>query len=152
MQDYPRILFPLDFSPAAPAVAQHVSLVAGKFKSELHVMHVIPGYEHQSFPSYTQVIQEIKAQAISALETFTAKHFAGFKVQAEVLSGHTGRRILDYAENNDISLIIMGTHGRSDFSKLIFGSVAQRVVQSAAIPVMTINPAKAMEAATESET
>ncbi len=143
MVQYQKILFPLDFSVTASTVARHAAVMARQFESELHVLHVIPSYDHHAFPSYGQVMTEIKERAKTALNEFVQQHFAGFEVQTKAVSGHTGRKILEYADKEKISLIVMGTHGRGDLGKLIFGSVAQRVVQSAAIPVMTINPAEA---------
>ena len=140
MVKYAKILFPLDFSASAPIVAEHVAAMAVSFGSEIHVVHVIPGYEHHAFASYGRVMEEIKAGARKALDEFIGKHFGGMTAHASVLSGHTGRRLLEYIDKNDISLVVMGTHGRSELGKLIFGSVAQRVVQSSPAPVITINP------------
>jgi nucleotide-binding universal stress UspA family protein len=63
-------------------------------------------------------------------------------MKTKVLVGHSGRRILRYIENHDISLVVMGTHGRSGLGTVFFGSVAQRVVQSAKVPVLTVHPAR----------
>ena len=140
MVNFAKILFPLDFSPAAPLVARHVAAMADKFQAELHVIHVIPTYDRHAFASYGKVMDEIKQRTGGELNKFVAEHLKDIRAKTEVVSGHTGRQILEYANKQNISLIIMGTHGRSEISQLIFGSVAQRVVQSATIPVMTINP------------
>lgn len=141
MVGYRRIMFPLDLSPAAPAVARHVATMAAKFAAEVHVVYVVPFYEGPTFASYERVMDEIKQTATQTMDEFTAKHLQEVKqLKTRVLVGHTGRQLLDYAAQNDISLIIMGTHGRSGVGRLFFGSVAQRVVQSSPVPVMTVHP------------
>ena len=138
---YLNILFPLDFSKTAPLVAQHVASVAKNYGAQLHVIHVIPNYDRHVIPANSQLMKEITDRACSDMAEFVKTHFSGLNTITEVVTGHVGRQIVDYASCNDISLIIMGTHGRSELGQLVFGSVAQRVVQSATIPVMTINPA-----------
>lgn len=140
MVQFPKVLFPLDFSSNAPIVARHVAAMVQKFGSELHVIHVIPTYDHHAFASYGRVMEEIKERVCSDLADFVKEHLQGIEATTEVVTGHTGRQIVDYADKHDVSLIIMGTHGRSEIGQLLFGSVAQRVVQSSVIPVMTINP------------
>jgi nucleotide-binding universal stress UspA family protein len=48
--------------------------------------------------------------------------------------------ILNYIEDRHTDLVIMGTHGRKDMDKIIFGSVAERVVKTSPVPVMVVNP------------
>jgi nucleotide-binding universal stress UspA family protein len=140
MVEFPKILFPLDFSATAPTVAEHVKAMANKFGSELHVIHVIPTYDRHAFASYGRVMEEIKERVCGEMAAFVKDHLPGIEVITDVVSGHAGRQIIEYADQKGISLIIMGTHGRSELSQLVFGSVAQRVVQNSVIPVMTINP------------
>lgn len=141
MIDYPRILFPLYLSDAAPKVAEHVASMAAKYGSEVHVVNVIPTYHGHTFPSYDQVMAEIRERTTKTIEEFIAEHLPEVnKTVTHVVVGHTGRRILAYVDQHDISLVIMGTHGHSGVGKLFFGSVAQRVVQSSPVPVMTVHP------------
>jgi nucleotide-binding universal stress UspA family protein len=53
--------------------------------------------------------------------------------------------IIEYITSNEINLVIMGTHGRKGLDKVIFGSVAERVVKTAPVPVMVVNPHKTDE-------
>lgn len=143
MINYAKILFPLDLSDTAPAVARHVVTMVEKFQAELHVLNVVPTYDGPTFVSYNQVMDEITQDANQAVEKFCQENFSGMqKPVTHVSMGHTGRQVLKYAEDNGIDLIIMGTHGRSGLGKVFFGSVAQRVVQSSTIPVLTVHPAE----------
>ncbi|MCF8130967.1 MAG: universal stress protein [Deltaproteobacteria bacterium] len=143
MSAYPRILFPVDLSEQSKVVAEHVATMVEKFHSELHMVHVIARYEGPTFSSVTDVFDQIKDNAHKEMDEFAAAHFPNVKqVQTSVLIGHSGRQILGYIKNHDISLVVMGTHGRSGLGAAFFGSVAQRVVQSAKVPVLTVHPVR----------
>jgi nucleotide-binding universal stress UspA family protein len=58
----------------------------------------------------------------------------------KVFMGDVGEKIVEYANEVEADLIIMGTHGYKGLEKIMFGSVADKVVRAAACPVMTINP------------
>lgn len=141
MITYPKILFPLDLSPESHVIAEHVASMVGKFGAELHIVNVVPRYEGPAFSSMDDVRSEIKHNVLQEIAKFTEKHFSQVEsVEAKVLTGHNGRQILAYIDKHDISLVVMGTHGRSGLGSVFFGSVAQRVVQSAKVPVMTVHP------------
>jgi nucleotide-binding universal stress UspA family protein len=141
MINYSKILFPLDLSETSPVIAKHVLSMAQKFGAELHVLNVVPTYDGPTFASYNIVMDEIKEDAEKAIKEFCGENFPGLQnIVIHVSVGHTGRQVLKYADNNGIDLIIMGTHGRSGLGKVFFGSVAQRVVQSSTIPVLTVHP------------
>jgi len=66
----------------------------------------------------------------------------GITARVEVLAGNPAEEILKYSQKNDIDLIIMSTRGRSGISRLVFGSVAEKVIRGSTIPVL-IKPAAA---------
>jgi nucleotide-binding universal stress UspA family protein len=141
MISYPRILFPLDLSKESHVVAEHVAAMAATFGSELHIVNVVPRYEGPTFSSVENVMDQIKDNVLKEIDKFIAKHFPDVKqVEKNLLVGHSGRQILRYIEKENISMVVMGTHGRSGLGAVFFGSVAQRVVQSAKVPVMTVHP------------
>jgi len=141
MMTYPRILFPVDLSKQSQVVAEHVATMVDKFDSELHMVHVIVNFKSPTFASVNDVMDEIKHNALKELDAFAAAHFPHVtQIKTKVLIGHSGRQILSYMEKQNISLVVMGTHGRSGLGTAFFGSVAQRVVQSAKVPVLTVHP------------
>ncbi len=143
MISYAKILFPLDLSSVAPVIAEHVLSVVKKYGAQLHVLNVVPTYDGPNFASYELVMDEIKHNTTQAMEEFCREHFQGVEdIVIHVSTGHTGRQILAYARKQAVELIIMGTHGRSGLGAVFFGSVAQRVVQSSTIPVMTVHPVR----------
>ena len=62
----------------------------------------------------------------------------GVKVQIAVLSGNVAESLADYATSNDFDLIVIATHGRSGVSRWIWGSVADRLLRSACVPVLMV--------------
>jgi nucleotide-binding universal stress UspA family protein len=61
-------------------------------------------------------------------------------VRSRVLTGDVTDEILQYVKDNNANLIVMGTHGYKGLERVMFGSVADKVVKTACCPVMTINP------------
>jgi nucleotide-binding universal stress UspA family protein len=83
---------------------------------------------------------EIVKGAERKLDEFVNDHFRGVSPKAQVILGDAAEEILKYVRSEGIDLIIMGTHGRKGLEKIVFGSVAERVVQKSPVPVLTINP------------
>ena len=74
---------------------------------------------------------------------FMDEHFSKFpNTEITVVAGDASEEILNYIEEHQIDLVIMGTHGRKGMDKIIFGSVAERVVKTSPVPVMVVNPYK----------
>ena len=65
---------------------------------------------------------------------------AGVEVARLVAVGSPYRKIIDMAEAEQVDLIVMATAGRTGFSRLVMGSIAERVVRTASCPVLTIRP------------
>jgi nucleotide-binding universal stress UspA family protein len=61
-------------------------------------------------------------------------------INGQVLSGDVAEEIVNYADRANAQLIIMGTHGYKGFNRLVFGSVAEKVLKTAGCPVITVNP------------
>lgn len=142
MNEIKKILVPVDFSENSKIVLGSAKYVAEKFGAELLVVFVV-----QSFDDYSgffvphMPIAKFEEEMIKGAEAKMESFLAGDKqLKATVLSGDVEEEIILYAEQEGIDLIIMGTHGYKGFEKIMFGSVAAKVVKSAPCPVMTINP------------
>jgi nucleotide-binding universal stress UspA family protein len=150
MVEFKKVLFPVDLSAISTRVAEHALTVARTFAAELHVIYVVRAFEAfgeiDYIPSthFEASLADLNEAAGARLRQFVEKNLSDYPViKWTVLNGHTAREILKYVDENDISLVVMGTHGRRGFDKILFGSVAQRVVQSCLVPVMTIRPVAA---------
>jgi nucleotide-binding universal stress UspA family protein len=146
-----RILWPTDFSELSLRGGCYARGFCELFGAELHVLHVVPP------PLSTDVSLVVPAEvpvaaseaelvegAQEALGRLVAEHFAGAaNVVTKVCFGNAWTAICDYARDNDIDLIVVTTHGRTGLSHVLIGSTAERIVQHAPCPVLTVkHPAK----------
>jgi nucleotide-binding universal stress UspA family protein len=151
MQDIKTLLTPIDFSENASKIAKAAAYVAGTFKAEIHFLFVVQNFEDYSgffVPPVNLPIleEELFSSAQERMDLFMEENkkmldeagLAGAK--SKVLSGDVGEEILSYASENNCNLIVMGTHGYKGLERIMFGSVADKVVKTACCPVMTINP------------
>ena len=141
-----RVMCPVDFSTCSLNALNHALKIAPLIAEELHIFHAIILYEDSSYQpddrlpeniiSY-DLIEEISNQKLEKISRDNEK--LDLKIVTANSRGFSaGDEILNYASENDIDLIIMGTHGRTAISHLLLGSVAEKVVQMANCPVMTI--------------
>lgn len=151
MQAIKSILTPVDFSDNAGKIVKAAAYVAGTFKAELHLVFVAQTFEDYSgffVPpvNLPNLEEELFASAQQQMETYVEENKAMFAeagvihATGKVLSGDVGEEILKYAAKKKVQLIIMGTHGYKGLERIMFGSVADKVVKTACCPVMTINP------------
>lgn len=151
MLEIKTVVTPVDFSDNAKMIADSAAYIAGKFGAELHLLFVVQNFEDYSgffvppvnLPSLEQELHESAEQKMEEFvasfgETATA---AGVStLRSKVLVGDVAEEILQYAEDSKCSMIIMGTHGYKGLERIMFGSVADKVVKSSCCPVLTINP------------
>ncbi len=151
MQAIQSILTPIDFSENVGKIVKAAAYVAGTFKAELHLVYVAQTFEDYSgffVPpiNLPNLEEELYASAQQQMETYVEENRAMFTeagvqhVTGKVLSGDIAEEILTYAAKKKVQLIIMGTHGYKGLERIMFGSVADKVVKTACCPVMTINP------------
>ncbi len=151
MQEIRTVVTPIDFSDNADKVVRAAAYVAGTFKASLHLVFVVQNFEDYSgffVPpvNMPNLEEELFQAAQERMDGFVDEHgqvFAEFgvtDVKATVLSGDVAEKILDYAAEHGCNLIVMGTHGYKGLERIMFGSVADKVVKNACCPVMTINP------------
>lgn len=146
MKDVKRILTPIDFSENAAKILQDATDVARKFDARLTVVFVVQSFEDYSgfFVPHIPIAQfdaEMLQSAEKKMTAFLDENMdKAVPYDSEVLSGDIGEEILNFVEKEKIDLIIMGTHGYKGLEKVLFGSVAEKVVKLATCPVLTINP------------
>lgn len=73
-------------------------------------------------------------------DTADSETFSGIKVETETLFGDPARALLDLAEQKNIDVIVMGSHGRGAWERMVLGSVSQRVIHEAKVPVVIVPP------------
>ena len=139
-----RILCPTDFSDFSERAYDYGLSLARHYKAELYLLHVvlpvIIGYPEYAIPdSVNEFYGELREHAEDQLREFAKVHAEG-DVQAIVAveEGVVTESILDFARENSIDMIVMGTHGRRGFQRLTLGSVTERVLRRAGCPVLAV--------------
>lgn len=153
MIDIKKILFPTDFSECANQALCHATYLAEKFGSELVMLHTIVMYEDdphnpdQRFPDLVDCYDSMETVASTRMDGSVDEETKDkVKITTVNVRGISpSAKIIEYAEENDIDLISIGTHGRTAVSHFLLGSVAERVVRSAPCPVLTIGPEHGVE-------
>ena len=137
---YERILLPTDGSVSTDKAVEQALNLADAYDAGLHVLSVVDRTivppDVRSDILYDELEDEC-ADAVSDVEA--AANEAGVDVETTVLRGTPHRVILDYADDNDIDCIVMGTHGRRGLDRYLLGSVTERVVRMADVPVLTVH-------------
>ncbi|MHB8068965.1 MAG: universal stress protein [Desulfobaccales bacterium] len=149
MQKIQKILFPIDFSEKFETLLPWVSTFVEKFGATLYVVFVAQDLsEYSTFYVPHTTIQNFQEEALAAAQKKMAavvqESFRKFpKLETRVAVGSPAVKILEMVKSEGIDLIIMATHGRKGLERTIFGSVADKIVQGATCPVLTIHPVKA---------
>lgn len=142
--DIKKILVPVDFSENSKKILDAAGYFSGKCEAQTHVVFVVQSFDDYSgfFVPHMPVAQ-FEEEMVQAAEQKMEKFLVGHKnVKAKVLVGDVSEEIIRHAEESGMDMIIMGTHGYKGLEKVMFGSVAEKVVRSSPCPVMAINPYK----------
>ena len=143
-----EILVPTDFSDPADAALAYAKELAAKFGSRLHLLHVVAtpqaGWAGDgTVSSWPALLADLEDDARQRLNQLTSSGDSSAPpVCLETIVGIPVASILDYAQAHHIDLIVMGTHGRGFMGHVLLGSVAERVVRMAAVPVLTVHGAR----------
>ncbi|NDD31062.1 MAG: universal stress protein [Proteobacteria bacterium] len=142
-----NILVPTDLSEACDKALDYASQLATVFNATLHLLHVIempvvadpmPGSLMWPYPS-AAVVDEARR----CLEDLQKRVSVPSTVSVE--RGVASESILAYAKENAIDLIVMATHGRRGFARMLVGSTTETVLRRAPCPVISIRPEKAVQ-------
>ena len=94
------------------------------------------------FPPTTieNFVGEIVTGAEQGMADFVEENFKGVEAEGRVVVGYAAEEILKTAVKENSDLIVMGTQGRKGIDRILFGSVAEKVVKRSSVPVLTIRP------------
>lgn len=141
-----RILVPTDFSETADAALGYAKQLATKTGASLHLLHVFTDpyavaacaaevYAVVPAEARERALDEARQRLLERLDIIEEQQFRSTR---GMVRGLTAPQIVAYASNQDIDLIVMGTHGRRGVAHLLLGSVAEHVVRIATCPVLTV--------------
>jgi nucleotide-binding universal stress UspA family protein len=138
-----RILVPTDFSESAAHALTYGVSFAREYKAELILVHVVEtltvGYASDLFPvPMAEVFDEIsgyaKAEIGKLAEAIRPKEIS---VREMVVQGKPSAEITRIAKEENVDIIVLGTHGKGMLDQALFGSTAERVIRKAPCPVLT---------------
>ncbi len=145
MSSIKKILCALDLADHSKLVAEYATMIAKMSNASIIAVYAAPtmtqytGF-HVPPSSIDDFVGEIVSGANNAMDEFVANNFDDVEVKSEIVVGYAAEEILALSEREDIDLIVMGTHGRTGIDRILFGSVAEKVVKNSNVPVMTIRP------------
>ena len=166
---YDKILYPTDGSSIAESAIEHAQNQAKQHDATVHVLYVIDS-EHMglglasnldleggpgmvgaptegapgmvgSRPTGRDDLEEEGSKIVTAV----ANQFEGVETQTAVRFGSPYETILTYVDDAGIDMIVMSTHGRSGMQRYIIGSVTEKIVRFADVPVLTVRAAESSE-------
>ncbi len=144
---YQKIMVPLDGSELAECVLPHVEAFINQCQiRKIVFVRILEAITPAIAGEYAISMDDLesresarKSEAKEYLQQIMNRFQTGTtNLEMEVLIGRPADRLADYADNNNVDLILMATHGRSGVSRWVRGSVADRILRAASVPVLMI--------------
>lgn len=138
---FDNILFATDFSKESNGALPYALSIAHKYGSRIFAAHVLAPPPLGNFP--TIEVQALAAQALREAHEYVkalAPRLEGVPHEALLKKGEIWDELSAIANEKNIDLIVLGTHGRSGVSKFLIGSVAERIFRQSKCPVLTVGP------------
>ena len=141
MPEIRRILCPVDFSEPSETALDYAIDLAKKFGADVQLVHVyqlpvyaLPDGAMMAGPEFTTKVTTELSRALTEL----AESKTGVPLETHLVEGIPYKEVVRLSEELEADLVVMGTHGRTGLKHLLLGSVAERVVRSSKVPVVTV--------------
>ena len=161
---YDDVLYPTDGSDGAEAALANARDLAETYDATVHVLYVAPRLTPHGLASDVEVVEgggmigdpeggdggmmadrtrddesqtAVRSQGMELVES-VANRLGDVRTRTEVRGGTPYEVILDYVDEHDVDLVLMGTHGRTGLDRYLLGSVTEKVVRTADVPVLTV--------------
>ncbi|WP_247000077.1 universal stress protein [Halosolutus gelatinilyticus] len=131
---YEDVLIPTDGSDGTRRVIDHALTIADQFDATVHALSIVPEGPFGTLEG-EEAIESARA-AVARIEADAEGK--GLAVRTSVERGVPHEEILDYVDAEGIDMIVMGTQGRTGLNRVLAGSVTERVVRMAEVPVVTV--------------
>jgi nucleotide-binding universal stress UspA family protein len=146
---FERILCPIDFSDFSRSAYAYALTIADYYKARLTVLHAVELWKYPyadyavSSGDFADFSKALCEGGTSKLKEFVKKHWrSGVEPQLVVNQGNASDLILSFVQSENVEVVVMGTHGRRGFDRLVLGSTTDRVIRKAPCPVLVVsNPA-----------
>jgi len=145
-----KILIAIDYNPSTQVVAEKGYALAKTMNAEIILVHAVSDAAYYSMPyspimgyegfiiDNSLVMADQLIKEAKKFLTATAKHLGDEQIITQVLEGDVSTAILDYAKENGVDLMILGSHSHSGLYKLFVGSVTEKLLQHTQIPLLVI--------------
>ncbi|HKF03668.1 MAG TPA: universal stress protein [Candidatus Sulfotelmatobacter sp.] len=140
-----KVVFATDFSPTSEAAFPYAAAICRRFGSTLHMVHVISeaGLLMMSggvdYVSMSTIYEDAQNEAKERLDQIS-EHIEGVSHRNYVRYGQVWKNLAAIVAENEVDLLVVGTHGRTGLGKLLLGSVAENILRHAQCPVLTVGP------------
>ena len=147
------ILLPTDFSECGNYALSYAASLARKFGASIICVHVIEpmvptvGYSGMTEPlPLADITDQLEDSAERELPKIAeCEECAGLDIEEVIVHGDAAAEIARVAQERDVDLIVISSHGRTGLGRIFFGSTAEAVVRHAPCPVLVVKPAKVTE-------
>jgi nucleotide-binding universal stress UspA family protein len=138
-----RILVAIDFSESSEKALRHAIAISRSYRASFHLVHVVSSLAYAMVgPDAKSMAAEAASRDMKLLEQHLSQAgaFAGISHKATVCEGEVWQELQRIIEDQNVDLVVVGTHGRTGVRKIAFGSVAEAVFRHATCPVLTVGP------------
>jgi nucleotide-binding universal stress UspA family protein len=135
-----KILVPHDFSDTSEVAVRYAIALAHSFGAQLYLLHVSDKARFEMATEFPLGLDGTLEDAVRErlLKILSPREQMEFKPEFKFRSGSPAAEIVRFAKEQDIDLIVMGTHGRGFVAHVVMGSVAEKVVRTAPCPVLAV--------------
>ena len=141
---FKKILFPTDFSDVSQKAVKYIKQLKGAGAQEVIVLHVIDEKEllvlsrvPDQYLQITTLMEKEIAKELVVVEADMAAE--GFSVKLKVKTGKPFTEIMMTATEEKVSIIVVGSHGKSNIGEMLMGSVSENVIRHAKVPLLVIS-------------
>jgi nucleotide-binding universal stress UspA family protein len=147
MKEIKKILLPIDFSEGSKKLLKFATYFAEKFGATIFIVSVVEFqatysyYDFDPLDTITTLKEDVMDYAQKQMDTFLEDNRDQLTVPVEssLLTGRVAEELIRYAEDERVDMIIIGTHGYKGLDRMLFGSVAEKVIKLAPCPTLTVN-------------
>jgi nucleotide-binding universal stress UspA family protein len=143
MISFEKILIPVDFSEPSKNALKYGLTLASQFNAKVIVAHIVPESSalQYAFPTETSRVERHQEdEALHAVqELLASSHVPSIDVRTVVKTGIIGIELLQLVKDEDVRLVVMGTHGRRKLGRWFIGSIAEGLLRQVPVPILTVS-------------
>ncbi|MGA9041420.1 MAG: universal stress protein [Terriglobales bacterium] len=143
---FKNILVATDFSDASKHALQCAAAITESNEGKLFLLHAVPPEPRLPVPLDPLPVsadRELSEAKLTLEKVVSAEPLGHLHPEEILVRGPVGEVVLDAIQREKVDLLVLGTHGRTGFKKLILGSVAEELFRRASCPVLTVGPSAA---------